>query len=136
MNQDADHLRLLSIFHYIVAGIIALFGCFPLVHVAFGTAMLVQPDLFGTGSGGPPPQLMGLMFLGVGLFISGLFWATAAGLAGAGYFLSRRRHYLFCLVVAGVACLIMPFGTVLGVFTIIVLQRPAVKQLFDLMPPL
>jgi hypothetical protein len=31
---------------------------------------------------------------------------------------------------AGVECLFMPFGTVLGVFTIIVLMRESVKQVF------
>ena len=32
---------------------------------------------------------------------------------------------------AATMCLFMPFGTVLGVFTIIVLMRPSVKPLFD-----
>jgi len=31
---------------------------------------------------------------------------------------------------AGVECMFMPFGTVLGVFTIIVLMRPSVKEIF------
>jgi hypothetical protein len=31
---------------------------------------------------------------------------------------------------AAIACMLMPFGTVLGVFTIIVLMRPSVKELF------
>ena len=29
MNEDLEHLRLLSIFHYVVAGIGALFACLP-----------------------------------------------------------------------------------------------------------
>jgi hypothetical protein len=32
---------------------------------------------------------------------------------------------------AAVECLFMPFGTVLAVFTLVVLLRPAVKQLFE-----
>ena len=45
--------------------------------------------------------------------------------------LARRRRYLYCLILAGVmAATCMPFGTVLGVFTIIVLMRPSVKQAF------
>ena len=32
MNQNEEHLRLLSIFHYIVAGLAALFSFFPLVY--------------------------------------------------------------------------------------------------------
>ena len=34
------------------------------------------------------------------------------------------------LVVAALECLAFPLGTVLGVFTLIVLVRPEVKQLF------
>jgi len=33
-----------------------------------------------------------------------------------------------------VDCMFMPFGTVLGVFTIIVLQKEAVRRLFGLAP--
>jgi hypothetical protein len=35
------------------------------------------------------------------------------------------------LVGAALACTLMPFGTVLGVFTIIVLSRPSVRVLFS-----
>ena len=52
----------------------------------------------------------------------------------AGRYLARRERYTFCLVVAGVECMFMPFGTVLGVFTIIVLSRPSVKDLFGALP--
>jgi hypothetical protein len=31
MNQDKEHLRLLAIFHYVVAGLAALLSFFPLL---------------------------------------------------------------------------------------------------------
>jgi hypothetical protein len=37
---------------------------------------------------------------------------------------------MFCLVMAGIACIFMPFGTALGVLTIIVLMRDSVRELF------
>ena len=42
-------------------------------------------------------------------------WALAGAIVMAGYYLSKRRYYTFCLVVAGVECIFMPFGTVLGI---------------------
>lgn len=57
-------------------------------------------------------------------------WTLAVGLFVAGYLLARRRGYFFCLVMAGIACTFSPFGTVLGVFTLLVLLRSSVKQLF------
>jgi hypothetical protein len=52
----------------------------------------------------------------------------------AGSFIARRTHYTFCFVAACVECLFMPFGTVLGVFTILVLNRQSVKGLFNPRP--
>jgi hypothetical protein len=44
--------------------------------------------------------------------------------------LKRHTNYTYCLVVAAIECMFTPFGTVLGVLTIIVLVRPTVKALF------
>jgi hypothetical protein len=38
---------------------------------------------------------------------------------------------VFCIVAACIACLQQPFGTILGVFSIIVLMRPSVKTAFQ-----
>jgi hypothetical protein len=48
----------------------------------------------------------------------------------AGRCLSRRKRYSFALVMACIECLFIPFGTILGVFTIIALSRQSVKALF------
>lgn len=133
MDQDAQHLRLLSIFHYVVAGITFLFGCFPVFHIAFGAMVLLRPDMFNGGEN-PPPPFLGAMFVGVGLAIMLGIWFIAALMAAAGWFLAQRRYHLFCLVVAAVSCLFMPFGTVLGIFTIIILSRPSVQALFAAPP--
>lgn len=128
MNQDQEHLRLLSIFHYVVAGFAGLFALFPLIHLLIGLALLT--GVFEADSGEPDARFVGTIFV---LFatvwiILGLIFAALIAVAGRS--LARHEHYTFCLVMAGVSCLFMPFGTVLGVFTIIVLVRESVKQLF------
>ena len=56
---------------------------------------------------------------------------TLAGfVAYAGRCLSQQRRYLLCMIVAGLACLFTPIGTILGVFTLVVLLRPQVKAAF------
>jgi hypothetical protein len=60
-------------------------------------------------------------------------WLFAALVALSGRSIQKRRRYTFCLIMAGVECLFMPVGTVLGVFTIIVLLRDSVKRQFS--PP-
>jgi hypothetical protein len=38
-SDDLQHLRLLSIFHFVVGGIVGLVACLPLIHLAVGIAM-------------------------------------------------------------------------------------------------
>ncbi len=126
MKEDERQLELLSTFHYIVGGLTALFACFPLIHVALGLFMV-----FGDLNGEPPPPFMGWLFLVIGGFLVVSGWALAALIIAAGRKLKRRISRTYCLVVAGLECLVMPFGTILGVFTIITLTRDSVKKLFE-----
>jgi hypothetical protein len=136
MNQDLEHLRLLSIFHYVVGGLLALFACFPLLYFVFGLVMLVAPAVFEDGRHGPPNdaavmQIVGVLMMFGGTLFALIGWAYAVCILFAGQFLSQRRHYTFCLVIAALLCMNTPFGTILGVFTIVVLMRPSVKLLFE-----
>jgi hypothetical protein len=125
-RQDAEHLRLLALFHTIAGVLMVLFGCFPIVHVTVGIAALM--------GAGPPgeemPRFVGVLFTVIGLSLMLLCWGLAACLLCASRCLRERRHHTFCLVVAGVSCLWMPIGTVLGIFTILVLVRPSVRADF------
>jgi hypothetical protein len=137
MNQDSDHLRLLAVFHYIVAGLAALFSFFPLLYVAMGAFFVwaaQHPNPRQTGE--PPPEIVGWIFIAFGslFFLLGLAMAICILIAGRS--LAKRKCYLFAFVVACIECLFMPFGTVLGVFTIIVLSRQSVKALFSTEPGL
>lgn len=126
-TQDVEHLRMLSIFHYVVAGLVALIACFPLIHFFFGVLLLsgglAQQSDPGSGLVG------GFLIVFAGLMILG-GWAIAVCFFLAGRYLTERRNYWFCVVIAAIACIFMPVGTVLGVFTIIVLMRESVRQMF------
>lgn len=129
LNQDEQHLKLLSIFHYIVGGMIALFSSFPIFHLVFGIIMIAAPDTFESG-GKAPPAFIGWLFAIIGGTIIIIGWGVAICVIIAGRFLSLHKHHLFCLIIAGIECIFIPFGIVLGVFTIIVLTRESVKQMF------
>jgi len=129
MNHDENHVRLLSIFYYVTAGLAALFACIPFIHIALGIAMI--SGAFDSAEGGPPPEFLGWLFVFIGAFIIVMGLVFALMLFLTGRFMGQHRHYTFCLVMAGISCLFMPFGTVLGIFTIVVLSRPAVKAMFN-----
>lgn len=126
--QDASHLDLLGVFYYVFAGL-CLFGvCFPIIHLSVGIAMVTGS--FGGSADAPPPEL-GFFFIAIALLIM-------AGSAGIGvlYYLTgkklrAREGHTFCFVVAALTCMSVPLGTILGVFTIIVLNRPGVREAFS-----
>ena len=131
MNQDEEHLRLLSLFHYIMAGITAVFSLFPLIHLAIGLLMIFGGDFFKqTGNGNPPPAFIGWFFVFIACFFILIGETVATLIMLNGRFLAKRKHFTFCQVVAIVECIFMPFGTLLGVFTLIVLNRSSVKAMF------
>jgi hypothetical protein len=132
VSQDEDHLRLLSIFHYIVAGLAALFSLFPLLYSGFGWFMLYAAAHPQNIKGEPPPAFMGWLFIVFGCFFFLCGETLATCIAFSGRYIARRSHYWFAFVVACVQCLFFPFGIILGVFTIIVLSRSSVKQLFGI----
>jgi len=136
MNQDREHLRLLAIFHYVVAGLVALFSFFPLLYTTVGAIFIFaagHPAAAGPKPGEePPPEFIGWILAIVGslLFLLGI--AIAICILIAGRSLAKRTRYWFALVVACIECLFIPFGTILGVFTIGVLSRESVKTLFSI----
>src|SRR5919202_939932 len=111
MSRDAEHLRLLTVFHYVLAGLVALGASVPILHVVIGIWVLTAPP--PPGAGGPPPAFLGWFFVIFGAAAVLLGWAFAVCLAVAGWKLSRRRGWTFCLVVACLSCLWVPMGTAL-----------------------
>ncbi|PYL09937.1 MAG: hypothetical protein DME33_02780 [Verrucomicrobia bacterium] len=131
MNPDNEHLRLLAIFHYVVAGLAALFSFFPLLYSAMGGFILYAAHHPGPHNQETPPAFLAwiLIVMGALFFLAGLTMAMCILIAGRS--LARQRHYWFAFVIACIECIFMPFGTILGVFTIIVLSRESVKTLFS-----
>lgn len=127
-ERDLEHLRLLGVFHYAVAALVALGGCFPIIHLVIGIAM-VSGEL-DHGRRGDPPEAVGWLFIAIAVALMAFFWTLAVLVAIAGRKLQAQRSYTYCFVIAAILCLFMPFGTVLGVFTIVVLVRESVKRLF------
>jgi len=130
MDQDNQHVQLLSVFHYVLGGITALFACFPFIHLAVGIAVVSgafpdQPGQHGF------PVFFGWIFIAVASVLILLGWTLAVSVLVVGRSLARRTHYLYYFVVAAIECVFIPLGTVLGVFTIIVLSRNSVKALFE-----
>ena len=132
MSQDNEHLNLLAIFHYVVAGLAALCSLFPLIYTTVGAVFIVAAR-HGTAKPGEdlPPEFLGWIFVVLGsvLFLIGIAMAVCILMTGRS--LALRKRYHFVLVMGCIECLFIPFGTILGVFTIVVLSRESVRALFS-----
>jgi hypothetical protein len=133
---DDEHLRLLAI-GYVVSGVMtALVSMFGLLYAGMGLLIgSVASHAAQAGADGPPPEIVGWVFAVFG----GLFFLFAGGLALAKFMtasrLKARRGRMFCQVVAAFTCFGIPWGTLLGVATFIVLSRASVERRFDAPAP-
>ena len=125
---DEEHLRLLRIAYLIHGGTYTALSVLPLIYVPIGLVILLAPP---ESSHGHPPRALGVLFMAIGFGV-----AIAVALFGAlqlyaARCLRLRRSRGMCLFAAVVACLQIPLGTALGVFTFVVLGRDSVRRKFD-----
>lgn len=137
--EDESHLHLLSVFHFVMGGLYTLGIGFIALHFLMMRLFMTMPQgpRASTSIGIPatppppvmPPEIMTIM---IGFYIvAGLVIASlATGNILSGVWLRKRIQHTMTFVVAAINCAFFPFGTVLGVFTIIVLQRPTVKMTY------
>ena len=128
--RDAEHLKLLSIFYFVLAGLgVAGLG-FLGVHFAF-MRLFFHPDVLKNQKDGPPPDVL-IKFMAAAYIFGALVIIVGSILnLLSGIFIRQRRNRMFSLVVGGLNCLHVPLGTLLGVFTIITLTRDSVRRLYE-----
>ena len=133
MNQDQEHLKLLVIFQRVLAMLAALFSLFPIIPLIVGLSIVNGDFIYEDRMKDAPFPVaaVGWFFIAFSacFILAGL--SVAACIALSARYLSQRRNRLFSLVMGGVMCMFFPFGTALGVSTIVVLMRDSVKQLFE-----
>lgn len=129
-NVDIDHLNLLSIFHFVGAGFAALGTLVMILECVFMQVMFTSAGFWENQRQPPPPEaFFALMKVMYGVMAGWCIISLVLNLL-SGIFLRARENRTFSFVVAAINCLHMPLGTVLGVFTIIVLSRPSVRELY------
>jgi hypothetical protein len=132
---DAEHLRLLAIFHFVAAGLSLIGVLFSLLYLVLFEVLLANPEVFAQSQQqqqqGPPPEQVMMFFRGFLVTFVIWFLVSAVGNLLSGTFMRTRRHRAFSMIVAGINCLHIPIGTTLGVFTFVVLGRDSVRKLYE-----
>jgi hypothetical protein len=127
---DEEHLRLLSLFHYIKGGItvgFSFFGLLYFVGIVFmmkvGSRENYRPNNF-------PTEFFSYLVVIVGVIVTFILVFGILQLLSA-YYMRRGQNRIFSFVIGIIECLEIPYGTILGVVTIIVLSRYSVKQRYE-----
>jgi len=128
-DEDANHVNLLGIFHYVLGGITLVFAFCPSLHLTLGIAMLMGG--LEDEAGEAPPVIFGVIFTVIPVLLMITGWVLGGVMLYAAGCLRQHQRLTLCQVLAGTECIFMPFGTVLGVLTLIVLNRPQVRAAFD-----
>ncbi len=118
-----------------MGGLGCLFGFFPLIYVVMGQLVLRDAGPMAGEFGNTHDEvfarnMMGTMFTILGAVMFIIFEAVAICVLLSAKFIKERRKYWFTFVLACLMCLSAPFGTALGIFTIITLLRKEVKEVY------
>lgn len=125
--EQKNNIELLSTLHYVWGGITLFASLFVLIYVLVGAGLLFS----GMGSGELAEQFTGGVFMLFGLF--GFLLVVAIGIMSilCGKYLKERRNRMFCLVISALSCANAPLGLLLGIFTIMEIEKPEIKKEFE-----
>ncbi|HEV7404765.1 MAG TPA: hypothetical protein VGO11_17620 [Chthoniobacteraceae bacterium] len=129
---DSEHLKLLAVFHFVCAGLALLGILFIVLHYMMFQAVFSNPKMWQDQKVDPPPvkeifAVLKWFYLAFGA------WCLVSGILNvmSAIRIRARKSRTFSMIVAGVNCLHIPLGTALGIFTIIILNRETVRELYD-----
>jgi hypothetical protein len=124
LEQKQNYLDVLAVFHYVYGGFSLLVTLMALgfMGIAFGASSEWGRNWDATA---------GCVLMVVFVFILVVAGGVSVLNLLTGRALQTRRGYVLSLVTAGVNCLNVPLGTLLGIFTLVLLSDPTVRPLFD-----
>ncbi|MCU7844481.1 MAG: hypothetical protein KZQ93_11645 [Candidatus Thiodiazotropha sp. (ex Monitilora ramsayi)] len=130
---DTEHLHLLTLFHYISGGLTLVMSTLFFAQTAifkFMLSHLVMPQ----DANNIPPEQFEMIFEGM-IWMVGIF-ATLGFIYGiseilSGRYIKSRKNKLFSILISIPRILLVPYGTILTICTLIVLDRPSVKCLYS-----
>ncbi len=132
VQMDENNLRTLAVLYKVWAAMQALVMC-----CVGGYLFIVGAAVTGAvaadqtrGHAGPPPGLFVGIFGSIFFVVATLLVTTSVLNCFASRWIEQRKNWTGIIVMAALNCLSIPLGLGLGVFTMIVLNRPSVRSRF------
>lgn len=124
LQHKDNYLDILSVFHYVNGGLAAIFTLAALGFLGIGLGA-------ATGWGDDWAPEPGCSLIAVMILVLILLGGYAVLNLLAGRAIQTRSGYVLCLLTSAVNCLNIPLGTLLGIFTLVLLADPEVRPLFE-----
>lgn len=125
MTTENHNLNIFRIL-FLIKGIFTIVvSFFPLIYVFMGMFIFNNEFQDHQNLG-----MMGIVFMMIGSAVFLFLLALGVVTILAGKYIGDRRHYDFIFVIAVLNCFTGILGILLGIFTIIELNKTQVKQLF------
>ena len=130
---DEEQLRLLTFFHYVSGTITIMFSSMFIFHLIFFGYMTSNPEFFNNEDVENVKEAMQFMQFFVAVFGAFVVLGIAYGICEimSGVFIKRRKHRVFSMIIAIPRIIFIPYGTILSVFTLILLDRGSIKSLYE-----
>ncbi len=127
---DNEHLRLLSFFHYISGAFTIAFSSMFIFHLIFFGYMTSNPELFQNAEVDNAIEAINIMRIFVAVFGTFVILGLSYGVCEivSGVFIKQRKYRLFSMIVAIPRIILIPYGTILSMFTFILLDRDSIKS--------
>jgi len=132
---DNEHLKLLSLFHYIFGGIILAYAFFIILQFIFLFYFLetfLRNSSFNTFTSNndfDPLIFKFILYIGITFFIIMLIGGILEILSGK--FIKARKNRTFSYIIAILNLLSIPYGSILGIMTLTVLGRNTIKEMYN-----
>ena len=133
MDRDRGRVRRVAIWFVIIGVLTIIAGTFLLGWVQMGI------DFIGTAPGElknvphvyvTHEHVLGWVVVALSTVAVLLVWGVGTGMIAAGFCMRRRQRYTFCYVMAYLSCLVIPAGSILGWYTIVLLRRRSAREIF------
>ncbi len=132
-DKDAEHLRTLAACHYVVSGFAILGIGFLVLHYSIMRMIFGNPQIWQNAKQPPPFNPADFFHLFQWFYLFAAVFLIVGGILTliSGRFIHRRVNRTFSIVIGGLNCIHFPFGMILGIFTILVLTKESVMQLYS-----
>ena len=128
------NLSTISTLHYVYGALICI-TAIGLGFVLFAVGGMMNSDMMQQELDAPP-EIVGHLMQSIGSAAAFGILAFGIFVMLSGYWISKGRNRNGSIIIAALCCLSIPFGTALGIFTLITLSNDEVKQYYSGVVPI